>query len=365
MKSRDLVTIGAFIDGEDGGGGGTTNYNALSNKPRINDVELSGNKSAEELGLGGEVFVAVYERTSYADVKAAIDASRVIVLDMPANNNQFCITLATYTNGGDALMYAIYKMSDRATLMTVTLTPQNRWTVSHTDLQDKLISGTNIKTINGTSLLGSGNIDIQGSEYTAGNGIKIENGTISGTGVNVSKGETNVIEVEGFNASKVGFEFGEDVVLSASSPMLFGESVALQKKLVPGTNIKTVNNESLLGSGNLDVGGVDFEVDVETPYGTYKADGVTYPVYSKIVYIPALPSTAGSTSYPHGITGIRQVLAMYGVCTNGLVMNSPRQNGQDNIALYQVQKSGNIVIEVGKDRSSMGAYVTLIYAKNA
>lgn len=28
--------------------------------------------------------------------------------------------------------------------------------------QDTLVSGTNIKTINGTSLLGSGNIDIQG-----------------------------------------------------------------------------------------------------------------------------------------------------------------------------------------------------------
>ena len=54
-----------------------------------------------------EVFVAVYEQTSYADVKAAIDAHKVIVLDMPSNNNQFCITFSTYTNGGNALMYAI------------------------------------------------------------------------------------------------------------------------------------------------------------------------------------------------------------------------------------------------------------------
>ena len=30
------------------------------------------------------------------------------------------------------------------------------------DKQDTLVSGTNIKTINGTSLLGSGNIEIQG-----------------------------------------------------------------------------------------------------------------------------------------------------------------------------------------------------------
>ena len=47
--------------------------------------------------------------------------------------------------------------------------------------QDNLVSGTNIKTINNTSILGSGNIDIQGggSSYTAGDGIDITNGVIS------------------------------------------------------------------------------------------------------------------------------------------------------------------------------------------
>lgn len=33
------------------GGGGTSNYNALTNKPQINSVELSGNKTAAQLGL--------------------------------------------------------------------------------------------------------------------------------------------------------------------------------------------------------------------------------------------------------------------------------------------------------------------------
>ena len=58
--------------------------------------------------------------------------------------------------------------------------------------QDTLVSGTNIKTINNTSILGSGNIDIQGgSTYSAGRGISISNNQISvslpisaGTGVN-------------------------------------------------------------------------------------------------------------------------------------------------------------------------------------
>ena len=31
--------------------GGTTDYEKLSNKPRINDIELSRNKNSEELGL--------------------------------------------------------------------------------------------------------------------------------------------------------------------------------------------------------------------------------------------------------------------------------------------------------------------------
>ena len=50
--------------------------------------------------------------------------------------------------------------------------------------QNTLVSGFNIKTINNESILGSGNIDIQGggSSYTAGDGIDITNDVISVTG---------------------------------------------------------------------------------------------------------------------------------------------------------------------------------------
>ena len=39
------------ISATGGGSGGTTNYNDLSNKPKINNVELTGNKTANDLGL--------------------------------------------------------------------------------------------------------------------------------------------------------------------------------------------------------------------------------------------------------------------------------------------------------------------------
>lgn len=45
--------------------------------------------------------------------------------------------------------------------------------------QALLVSGSNIKTINSNSLLGSGNIEIEGNTYTAGDGISIENNVIT------------------------------------------------------------------------------------------------------------------------------------------------------------------------------------------
>lgn len=41
------------VEGTGGGSGGTTNYNDLANKPQINGVELSGNKTSDDLGISG------------------------------------------------------------------------------------------------------------------------------------------------------------------------------------------------------------------------------------------------------------------------------------------------------------------------
>jgi len=76
--------------------------------------------------------------------------------------------------------------------------------------QDSLVSGTNIKTINSTSVLGSGNIAVQPT-LVSGTSIKTVN----------------------------------------SNSLLGSGDVAVQETLVSGTNIKTLNNTSLLGSGNI------------------------------------------------------------------------------------------------------------------
>lgn len=47
-----LIDLKQAIEaGGGGGGGGTTNYNLLQNKPKINNNELSGNKTSKQLGI--------------------------------------------------------------------------------------------------------------------------------------------------------------------------------------------------------------------------------------------------------------------------------------------------------------------------
>lgn len=49
VNPSEVDSNGNIIDG--GGGGGTSNYNELSNKPKINSVELKGSKSLADLGI--------------------------------------------------------------------------------------------------------------------------------------------------------------------------------------------------------------------------------------------------------------------------------------------------------------------------
>ena len=44
LELKDVIEAG-------GGGSGTTNYNVLTNKPSINGVTLSGNKTSEDLNI--------------------------------------------------------------------------------------------------------------------------------------------------------------------------------------------------------------------------------------------------------------------------------------------------------------------------
>ena len=96
------------------------------------------------------------------------------------------------------------------------------------DKQDLLVSGTNIKTINNQSILGEGNLEISGD-------------------VDLTNYYTKP-EADGKFATITGFnEQAADI--SALQTAMDGK----QATLVSGENIKTINSESILGNGDIQI----------------------------------------------------------------------------------------------------------------
>lgn len=93
------------IDGEtqevyaptSGGGGGTTDYSALTSKPKINGVELAGNKTSEQLGLVSSD--NVYSKTEVdekVDKRVSISANQGLT-DTEKTNARNNIGAGTYS----------------------------------------------------------------------------------------------------------------------------------------------------------------------------------------------------------------------------------------------------------------------------
>ena len=100
--------------------------------------------------------------------------------------------------------------------------------------QDTLVSGKNIKTINGQSVLGAGNIKIEEPDLT---------GYATEEWVKDQDYATNS-DVDEFVGDRVG--------------QVQSQIYAKQDKLVSGQNIKTINGKSILGNGDIVIeGGAD------------------------------------------------------------------------------------------------------------
>lgn len=153
------------------------------------------------------------------------------------------------------------------------------------ETQDKLISGSNIKTINGQDILGSGNIQIKEMPDTRSDISDFLKSDISEEYFKNKYGENNQDEMAqllylesiglwfpGFNFTNGNKEFKpiplgvlfshlleeieknttEKIDNKADKKELEEVKLLKQDKLTNGVNIKTLNGYSILGSGNLD-----------------------------------------------------------------------------------------------------------------
>lgn len=110
--------------------------------------------------------------------------------------------------------------------------------------QDTLVSGTNIKSINGTTILGSG--DITTPTATINNTLT---STSTTEALSANMGKTLQ------DSKQANLVSGTNIKTINSTSLLGSGDVAVQPTLVSGTNIKTVNGSSLLGSGDIVAGG--------------------------------------------------------------------------------------------------------------
>ena len=147
-------------------------------------------------------------------------------------------------------------------------------------LQPTLVSATNIKTINSTTLLGSGDLAVQPT-------------LVSGT----------------------------DIKTINSNSILGSGDLAVQATLVSATNIKTINSNSILGSGDLVVGGTEIGAQIGggIVIAVFNDAGVNKALVASLTNlstglqwtIPAFQSTSCATaqSFYDGLTNTDAIIA--------------------------------------------------------
>ena len=186
--------------------------------------------------------------------------------------------------------------------------------------QDVLVSGTNIKTINGTSLLGSGNIVIEASadnvptlqtnkegttnNYIYSSGRSDKYGVISDfyTAISYSAdkasihtdwyywGNTDEYMVDGSAGWSIDGATTSQAGLMSASDKSKLDGIDLSTKqdvLVSGTNIKTINGTSLLGSGDITIEGGSGNVDLTDYYTKSETNALVNPKLSQVTLTQA------------------------------------------------------------------------------
>lgn len=125
--------------------------------------------------------------------------------------------------------------------------------------QDTLVSGTNIKTVNGESLLGEGNILIKSvnvdSALSTTSENPVQNKVITNKVNTIEQSITNLSNTMPTKVSDLTNDAGY-ITNAALTDLATKEEVsAKQDTLVSGTNIKTINGNSILGEGNIVIEG--------------------------------------------------------------------------------------------------------------
>ena len=264
-------------------------------------------RDAQDLETGQLIYIKGHAKATYMSdgrtVEDAINSTSGSIdpSDFPQYDNQQAITVqginngngSTYaipgsdiTDGGEyddmfALKSEIPDITGLATQANLT-SAVTQLTTNIAQKQDKLVSGTNIKKINGSDILGSGEITIQTGEANVQSDWNVTDttsdayiknkptlSTVAKTGSynDLSNKPTIPSAVTESTVSNWGFTKNTGTVTgvkingATKNPSngvvdlgtVITDISGKQDKLVSGTSIATINNNSILGSGNFDL----------------------------------------------------------------------------------------------------------------
>jgi hypothetical protein len=179
------------------------------------------------IGHGGNWGSITGTITDQNDLKLALDAKQPLLI---SGTNIKTVNSQSIVGAGNISIASTWGA------ITGTLSSQSDLNSALSGKQATLVSGTNIKTVNGQSLLGSGNITISGGGSSTWGGIT---GTLS------------------------------------SQTDLQSALNAKQATLVSSTNIRTINSQSLLGSGDIIIAGGGTIVTLATNYSNSLATAIS------------------------------------------------------------------------------------------
>ena len=312
----------------------------------INKIRLSGTTySIQDLNATKtvELTQAQYDALSVKDPNTFY-----IITDAEAGDLSNYYTKSE-TSGATEISTALNAKADTATTYTKTET-DNAITAATSTKQDTLVSGTNIKTINGETLLGEGNITIQGG----GGDVTVDQSLDSGSTnpvansaiTNALNDKINSSRLDKFFMYELGWNNNQNrwtyylykpttqqqvqsnfyylkingypaISSSTLTNLSLVETSAFtahtadtvihvtsdekaawngkQDTLVSGTNIKTINNQSILGEGNITIqgGGGGSDINVVQTTGTSTADVMSQDAVTTAINEKADKSTAG------------------------------------------------------------------------
>lgn len=199
-----------------------------------------------------------------------------------------------------------------------------------TSKQDALVSGTNIKTINSTSLLGSGDIVLQ-TPLTAGTDYQ--------------------------TPLTAGVDYQTPLVAGVDYQTPLTAGTDYQVPLVSGTNIKTINSTSLLGSGDIQLqtpltAGTDYQIPLVagTDYQTPLTPGNNITIVNGVISA----TSSGIAEWGH-ITGTLGDQTDLQTALDAKV-SGPVSSTDGNVALFD-GATGKLIKDSGK---TLGASIPVI-----